>query len=318
MPLDPDIRAYLDGLATQKAPKLWEAPLESLRANRREQQARVERVPVGQVEDRVLEGPGGPLPIRVYRPATGGAPAPLLVYLHGGGFVFGDLETSDPVSRQLCRETQMVVVSVEYRLAPEHRYPAAVEDALYASRWCQEHAADIGAQADHMVIAGDSAGGNLAISAALDLSADSAATRPSGLALVYPTTDMRQLAYPSRLEYAEGYGLSAADMDWFYEQYLPDASRMEEPWASPLLSPELGLLPPTLVLTAEFDPLRGEAEALAERMREAGVDVTYGCMQGTNHGVMTNTEGFPAGARFRARVVEWIRDTVSAAGAGSA
>ncbi len=318
MPLDPDIRAYLDGLAAQSAPKLWEAPLAQLRENRRLQHAKVEPVPVGSVEDRELDGPGGPLPVRVYRPSAGGPPAPLLVYLHGGGFVFGDLETSDAVSRQLCRETQMVVVSVDYRLAPEHRYPAAVEDALFATLWCHEHASELGADASRTVIAGDSAGGSLAISAALHLGSETGGDGASGLVLIYPVTDMRDMPYPSRTEFAEGYGLSSADMDWFYQQYLADSASVEEPWASPILAPDLGRLPRTLVLTAEYDPLRGEAEAFAERLAELGVDVDYGCMQGANHGVLTNTEGFPAGLRLRARVVEWIRDVVASAGGPAA
>lgn len=314
MPLDPDIRAYLDGLAAQNAPKLWELPVETLRENRRQLQAQVEHVPVASVEDRKLDGPGGPLPIRIYRPTADDQPAPLLVYLHGGGFVFGDLDSSDPISRQLCRETQMVVVSVEYRLAPEHRYPAAVEDSLLAVEWCQENAASFGADAGRMIVAGDSAGGNLAINAARELTARAEGPALLGLVLIYPTTDMRDLPYPSRTDYAEGYGLSAADMEWFYEQYVPDLSVIDEPWASPLLAPDLGRLPPTLVLTAEYDPLRSEGEALAARLKEVGVDVEYGCLQGMNHGALTNAEGFAAAHRLRARIVAWSRQIVNSAG----
>lgn len=310
MPLDPDIKAYLDDLEQQGAPKLWELPVETMRDNRRQMQEAVERVPVALVEDRVLDGPGGPLPIRVYRPGTNTDPAPLLIYLHGGGFVFGDLETSDPLSRRLCQETQMVVVSVDYRLAPEHRYPAAVEDAIFATRWCLENAASIGADRSRTVIAGDSAGGNLAISAALDVKA-SGVDDLAGLVLIYPVTDMRDLPYPSRSEYAEGYGLSAADMEWFYQQYVPDASVVTQPWASPMLAESLGRLPTTLLLTAEYDPLRSEAEAFADLLREAGVELEYGCLQGMNHGALTSAEGFAAGVRLRAQIVAWLNTTLS-------
>lgn len=311
MPLDPDIRTHLDDLAAQNLPQLWEVPVAMLRENRRALQAQVERVPVGQVDDHLPAGPGGTLPIRVYRPRIATEPAPLLIYLHGGGFVFGDLESSDPLCRRLCQETEMVVVSVEYRLAPEHRYPAAVEDSLFAVRWSLENAASLGAEAGRTVIIGDSAGGNLAATVATELAAEAGGSGIVGLVLVYPTTDLRDLPYQSRTEYAEGYGLSSADMEWFYQQYAPDPSAADKPWASPLLAEGLHRLPPTLLLTAEYDPLRSEAEAFAERLSEAGVSVEYGCMQGMNHGALTNTEGFAAGHRLRARIVEWITDKLA-------
>ena len=195
-------------------------------------------------------------------------------------------------------------MSVDYRLAPEHVFPAAAEDAVFAASWALENAASLGASASHVLVGGDSAGGNLAIAAAL------AAKETAGLVLVYPVTDMRDLPYASRSKYAEGYGLSAADMEWFYEQYIADRSVVDRPWASPMVAQDLSGLPPALLLSAEYDPLRSEAEAFAERLEAQGVAVEYGCINGMNHGALTNAEGFAAGRRLRARIVTWINDLV--------
>lgn len=307
MTLDPQIRSWLDRMAKQPQPALWEVPVDALRANGVMVREHVERVPVGDVQDVALEGPGGPLPLRLYRPAGRAGKLPLLIYLHGGGFVLGSIATSDPLARRLCVETGAIVATLDYRLAPEHPYPAAVEDASFAVRWCLRQADALGFDTERVIVMGDSAGGNLAGVTTNQLR-DGGGRHPlAGQALIYPVTDQRELAYPSRISYGSGYGLSAADMTWFVQQYLPDGVGKDQDTASPILVDDLSGLPPSLVITAEYDPLRSEGEAYAERLREAGVEVTAECIAGANHGVLDNAEGFAVGDVLRAKLVAWAR-----------
>jgi acetyl esterase len=243
---------------------------------------RVEQVAA--VADRTIPGPGGSLGLRVYTP-PGTGPFPLLVFFHGSGWVVCDLDTHDPLCRNLCVEAGCVVVSVDYRLAPEHRFPAAPDDCLAATRWCAEHAAEIGADPARVAVAGDSSGGTLAAVTALRVR-DEGGPRLAGQLLVYPSADLGLPATPSLAEYGEGYGLGTADLRWFWDKYLaPGDAR--HPHASPMHAPDLRGLPPALVITAECDPLRDDGERFAERLREAGVPTTVSRYEGATHGFFT-------------------------------
>ncbi len=232
------------------------------------------------VTDHTIPGPGGVLTIRVYTPAVLG-PHPVLVYFHGGGFTIGSLDSHDPVARQLCAQSEALVVSVGYRLAPEHPFPAAVDDAFAATEWIAANAADLGGDGSRLAVAGDSAGGNLAAVTTL-LARDAGGPAICFQALVYPTIDARG-GYASIQENGDGIFLSADTLAWFYEQYLTRPEDAEDWRASPILARDLSNLPRTLILTAEYDPLRDEGEAFGEALRSAGNDVTIRRHEGMTH-----------------------------------
>jgi acetyl esterase len=224
------------------------------------------------VSDLTIPGPAGPIPGRFYEPpGLGIEERPLIVYFHGGGWTIGDLDTCDGVCRFLALEVPATVLSVEYRLAPEQPFPAAVEDAVAAFRWAAVDNERLGVDPSRIGIAGDSAGGNLA--AAVSLLARDDSPSPAMQALIYPVTDAVG-GQRSRDRFARGFLLTKADMDWFERHYLPDGSDHTDPRVSMLRAEDLAGLPPAYVTTAGFDPLRDEGEAYAERLREAGVKVT--------------------------------------------
>lgn len=227
---------------------------------------------VVEVTELSIPGPAGTIPARLYRPTTPLAHSPLLVFYHGGGFVIGDLDTHDDLCRLICRDGGMTVLSVDYRLAPEHKAPAAADDAYAAFRWVTEHAAELGVAADRIAVGGDSAGGNLA--AVVSQRARNAGAPPPVLQLlIYPVVDVCSETRSKTL-FADGYFLTARDMDWFMDHYLGGASvDRTDPEVSPLLADDLSGLPPALVLTGGFDPLRDEGNRYAEALRSAGVPV---------------------------------------------
>jgi acetyl esterase len=279
--LDPQIAAMLamvEKLGFEKTPELGP---ERARAQTRDDSALAgpPRVSMAVVEDRFIPGPAGSLRTRLYRPRATG-PMPTMVYLHGGGFVIGDLESHDGVCRRIAAASGCAVLAVDYRLAPEHRYPAAVDDAEAAFRWVAEHPDAIGADPARLGIGGDSAGGNLAAVVARRLR-DGGGPAPRMQLLIYPVTDMT-MSQPSIETFARGYYLERSQMDWFLEQYVPP-ERIREPDASPLFVDDLSGLSPAIVVTAGFDPLRDEGEAYAERLREAGVSVRARCEAGLIH-----------------------------------
>ena len=282
MPLDPQARAVLDTLDAGALPDLASVPPELMRqgfaALLRESG---EPEPVAKVEDTVFAGPAGEIPVRVYRPDTGET-LPLLVYFHGGGFVICDLETHDGVCRQLANRARCVVVSVDYRLAPEAKFPAAPEDCYAATRFAADHAAELGVDPDRIAVAGDSAGGNLAAVVSLMARARGGPSLRHQL-LVYPVTN-HDFETSSYRENAEGYLLTRAMMQWFWGHYLEEPEIGANPWASPLREPDLTDLPPATILTAEYDPLRDEGEAYAARLRAAGVPTTLTRYDGMIHG----------------------------------
>lgn len=281
MPLDPQVSAFLDQLAAAGAPAPHEQTPDEARAGF-SLLAVVTGPPEEPVttEDRTLPGPNGEIPVRVYRPSAGGL-LPIVVYFHGGGWVIGDVTSHDTVCHRLAAGVPAVVVNVDYRLAPEYRFPAAVGDCDAATRWVSEHAAELGADPTRLAVAGDSAGGNLAAVVAR-LSRDRGGPPIAFQLLIYPATDLtRSLA--SHAENGTGYLLETDTMAWFTGHYL-DGADPRQPDASPLFAEDLSGLPPALVLTAEFDPLRDEGEAYAERLAEAGVAVTLSRYDGMIHG----------------------------------
>ena len=245
------------------------------------------KVPVAGIEQLELPGPGGSLGARLYRPEDEQRPLPMLVYLHGGGWVRGDLDTHDNTCRFLARAAGVLVLSIDYRLAPEHPFPAAVEDSLAAFRFAHENAAELGADPDRIAVGGDSAGGNLTAVAA-QLAAADGGPMPAFLLIIYPATDFSQKRRSVKL-FREGFLLTENDMDWYTAHYLPDEQSALDPRASPLLAEDLSSLPPAYVITAGFDPLRDEGEAYAERLREAGVPVALRRHRGLIHGFANMT-----------------------------
>jgi acetyl esterase len=240
-------------------------------------------VPVASTEDLELPGPAGALPARVYRPDAAG-PLPTILFIHGGGFVIGDIDTHDNQARTICREAEAVVLSLGYRLAPEAPFPAAVEDCTAALAWTAEHIGELGGDPDRLAIAGDSAGGNLSAVTAR-LARDNQGPRLAAQLLIYPGVDFRDddHRYPSRDENGEGYFLTRADMEWFHDHYAGGAD-LEDPRLSPILEEDLSGLPPAVIVTAEYDPLRDEGEAYARALEQAGVPVTSRRFDGLIHG----------------------------------
>jgi acetyl esterase len=283
MPLDPQVKVLLEQLVAAGGPALDEMSPEEARtmfvaiaalAGPPEE--------VASVDDRQIPGPAGNIPVRIYTPADGAAPRPAIVYFHGGGFVIGNIDSHDATSRQLANLVGAVVVSVDYRLAPEHRSPAAAEDSYAATKWVADNAGALGVDAGRIAVAGDSAGGNLAAVTPL-LARDRGGPAIAFQLLIYPVTDLT-MSQPSIEANAEGYLLTAASLRWFYDHYLGETGDPKDPVLSPLFASDVSGLPPTHVVTAEFDPLRDEGEAYAERLREAGVPVTVKRYDGLIHG----------------------------------
>jgi acetyl esterase len=277
MSLHPAIVAWLEPL--KALPPMHTLPVETVRANGAERLKLLPPPPaVGGIVNRSLPGPGGPIPIRVYAP-FGVGPFPLTVYFHGGGFVLGNLDSHDHACRHLCLASGGVVMAVDYRLAPEHMFPAAPEDCLAATRWAAEHAAELGIDARRIALAGDSAGGNLAAVTAIRIR-DEGGPKLCGQVLNCPTVD-HDMSLPSYRDNAEGYFLTLDGMKWFEDLYLRNSEDAVHPFASPLRAESLRGLPPAYVLTAHYDPLRDEAEIYADKLTAAGVPATrkrYGNM----------------------------------------
>jgi acetyl esterase len=267
-------------------------------------------VKLAEVRDTRVSG----VPVRVYRPAYGGdGPLPVVAFAHAGGWVIGDLETHDEVCRYLAAALPGVVVAVDYRVAPEHVYPAAIDDYWAVVCWLSEHAAELGGDPGRLVVAGDSAGGNMALTAALR-ARDAGGPRIAAQAAAYPATDLT-FAYggaPGRTyeKYGEGYGLTTATMRWFADSYVPDPADRAAPDVSPLLAADLSGLPPAVIATAEYDLLCAEGDRYAERLREAGVPVGHLPCAGLVHGFLYYPEVSPACASARDAFADAIRSAV--------
>ncbi|HEY6558888.1 MAG TPA: alpha/beta hydrolase [Polyangiaceae bacterium] len=248
-------------------------------------------IPVAGVRDLQLDGAAGPMRARHYEPLDGHG-KPLLLFLHGGGFVICDLDTHDGACRILCRDAGVHVLSVEYRLAPEHRFPAGVEDARAALRWAQRHAAELGADPRRIAMGGDSAGGNLS-TVATQLAAENGEELPCLQLLIYPAVD-RITERPSLKLFEQGFLLTASDMEWFNGHICGPDVELGNPWISPLHCRNLAGLPPALIVTAAFDPLRDEGEAYVEALRAAGNQAELWRVPGMVHGFINMIGPSPA------------------------
>ncbi len=282
MPLDPQARAFLARFSSGSAQPFHQLTVEQARRAIQEQTRIPESPePVAVVEDRIIAGPGGPLAIRVYAPVRD-RPLPALLYFHSGGWVIGSIQTHDGVCRALTNAAGCVTVSVDYRLAPEHRFPAALEDCYTATRWVAENASRLGVDPARVAVGGDSAGGNLAACLAL-VARERGAPSIAFQLLVYPVID-DALDTQSHQEFGSGFFLTRADMEWFWNHYVPNKADRESPLACPAKAKDLSGLPPAMVITAEFDPLRDEGEHYAARLKAAGVPVTLKRYDGMVHG----------------------------------
>lgn len=281
MPVDPQIQALLDLRA--KLPPLHTLSVADARVQMAARDIPGLRKPaVASVVNRDMQGPGGSLGLRIYTP-DGQGPFPLMVFFHGSGFVVCSLDTHDAMCRNLCAGAGCVVVSVDYRLAPEHKFPAAPDDCLAATRWVADNASALNGLGRKIMVAGDSAGGNLAAVTALRVR-DEGGPKLCGQMLIYPVTDYFVPGTPSMTENAEGYGLTRDGMIWFWNHYVRSPADGVHPHASPLRASTLAGLPPALVATAEYDPLRDEGEYYAQALAKAGVAVDMKRWPGMNHG----------------------------------
>ena len=306
MPLDPQVAAMIAAEANN--PPVYTLSVEDARQQILLSLAQQEnaKVPVKSVEDRVIPGPGGAIPVRIYTPEWEG-PLPILVYFHGGGWVLCNLDTHDSICRSLANLAGCIVVSVDYRLAPEHKYPAAVEDAYAATGWVAENAAALGGDAKRLAVGGDSAGGNLA--AVVSLIARDKHNPPIVFQLlVYPVTDYCLPGTASYIENQDGYLLNRTDMLWYFGHYLSDPEQAEDPHVSPLKAADLSNLPPAMVITAEFDVLRDEGEAYAHRLQKAGVPVILKRYNGLIHGIFGAEDGIDQGIQVQKDAAGVLRE----------
>jgi acetyl esterase/lipase len=258
---------------------------------------------VGEIVDGALPGADGDLAYRLYRPDTSG-PHPMVAYFHGGGWVLGDHQSDDPFCRDLCVRTGALVVSVDYRHGPEHRFPAAADDAVVAVRWLADHAETLGAEPGRLAVAGWSAGGNVAAVAAQRIR-DEGGPALAGQLLITPVTD-GSVERPSMSENADGYVLTKALMDWFWGHYADEHERTD-PLASPLLADSLADLPPAAVFTSEFDPLRDEGAAYAEALAAAGVPTEHHPCRGQIHTSLTAVDMIISSAPIRAAMADAVQ-----------
>ncbi len=307
MALDPQARALLDMMAALNAPELWTLTPEQARANMLAARQPTPKDPVKDVSDRTIPGPAGELPVRIYTPE--GENLPAVVFYHGGGWVIGDIEYADIACRTIANNTPAVVISVDYRLAPEHKFPAPVDDCYAALEWTAANASSLGVDANRIAVGGDSAGGNLAAAVAIR-ARDENGPKIAHQLLVYPVTD-HSFETPSYAENAEGYLLTKNAMVWFWDHYITGPDDSKNPLASPLQVADAKGLPPATILTAGFDPLRDEGKAYAEKLKAAGVPVTYRNWDGMIHGFFHLAIALDAGKEANAWAAEELKKAFS-------
>lgn len=311
MTLDPQAQFVLELVENANLPELCDLPpgeaREMFEATAPKLAVRPENV--FRVEDRYIPGLADPIPLRIYTPVelAAGERLPVLVYLHGGGFVVGSLDSYDSTCRVLANRSGCIVVSVDYRLAPEHKFPAAVDDCVEALNWVAENAEEIDADPERMAIAGDSAGGNLAAVATV-VARDDGGPALQLSVLIYPVAAGTPNSY-SHHAFAEKHFLTRRTILWFYEQYLNGPDDAADPRFAPLETPDLSGLPPTLLIVAGYDPLRDEGLAYGERLRQAGVEVTISNYEGMLHGFITMADVVDKGMEAIDEISDALRKT---------
>ena len=268
-------------------------------------------LPVAAVRNLVIPGPAGDLPLRVYTP-VGDGPHPVMIFFHGSGFVLLDLDSHDALCRRLCQGASCVVASVDYRLAPEHPFPAAPDDCLAATRWMAAHAAEFGGDAARLAVCGDSAGACLAAVTALRIR-DEGGPRLCAQLLFYPVTDHHSSRHGSYTAYGAGYGLTREGMQWFWDQYVTNPADADSPLAAPLRAASVAGLPSAYVDVAEYDVLRDEGEAFARRLEQAGVPAVLRRSAGMNHGFLKYAAVIPEAATAIDAACDWLRSAWPAA-----
>ncbi len=284
MPLDTLLKGFLDQMAAIPGPKMWELAPSVARDTFAGMMQLVgpKDVPIGKVQNLTIPGPAGDIALRSYAPvAAKGEPLPTLVFFHGGGYVIGNIETHDGLCRMFANESGARVISVEYRLAPENKYPAAVDDAYAAVCWIEAHAAELGVDANRMAVGGDSAGGGLAAVVA-QMAKEKGAPKIAFQMLLFPVTQIGTETASMR-EFGVGYFLESATLHWFFKNYLPADADKSDPRISPLSAKDLSGLPPAYVMLGGYDPLHDEGLAYADKLRAAGGKVTVADYPGLVH-----------------------------------
>ena len=314
MPLDPQVVQVMEAMAALGLPPADTVSPEEARANAKLRK-RSPGPEVAKVEDRTIPGPDSDVPVRIYTPESSG-PFPILVWFHGGGWVVGDLESADGSARNLCVGGQCVVVSVDYRLAPDAKFPGPAEDCWAATIWAVDNAARINGDPTRLAVGGDSAGGNLAAVMAL-MAAERGGPEIALQLLIYPVTDVN-FNTVSYSDNAEGYSLTKVGMQWYWEHYLENDADALNPYAAPLQAESLVGQPPALVITAEFDPLRDEGEAYAKRLTEAGVATTVTRYDGMIHGFFSMTAVVEKSQQAMDQASSALRSAFSEVGSPSA
>lgn len=314
MPLDPQVVQVMEAMAALGLPPADTVSPEEARANAKLRK-RSPGPEVAKVEDRTIPGPDSDVPVRIYTPESSG-PFPILVWFHGGGWVVGDLESADGSARNLCVGGQCVVVSVDYRLAPDAKFPGPAEDCWAATIWAVDNAARINGDPTRLAVGGDSAGGNLAAVMAL-MAAERGGPEIALQLLIYPVTDVN-FNTVSYSDNAEGYSLTKVGMQWYWEHYLENDADALNPYAAPLQAESLVGQPPALVITAEFDPLRDEGEAYAKRLTEAGVATTVTRYDGMIHGFFSMTAVVDKSQQAMDQASSALRSAFSEVGSASA
>ncbi len=286
--LDPQVRQLLDLLDQQRAPPTYGVSVETARDQLDELFSMLDPEPVGDVQDLDIPGPAGPIPVRVYAPEDEPDDSPgVFVTFHGGGWVLGDLDTHDPFCRAVTNAADCLVISVDYRRAPEHPFPAAVKDCYAAVEWAADYAPHLGGDPERLAVGGDSAGGNLTAAITL-LARDRGGPDLCHQSLIYPAVNSRVgPEFDSYEENGSGYFLERESMEWYDERYIQDDLDARNEYAAPLLARDLSGLPPATVITAGFDPLRDEGIAYADRLEDAGVAVSHEHFEGMIHGFVS-------------------------------
>ena len=291
--LDPNTKRFLEVAALAGVPPVYELPPDQARSTYKAARAGSAGEPcaIAEIKDQKVPGPHGEVPIRIYRQKGVSGIAPTLIYFHGGGWTIGDLDTHDVLCRDFADKGRFVVIAVDYRLSPEHKFPVAVEESFAVTNWIVQHAAELGVNQEQIALGGDSAGANLAAVLCL-MARDAGSPKIAYQLLIYPATDQRATT-PSHRKYANGYLLTEKHFNYFRSNYV-DPWQYEDWRASPLLARDVQSLPPALIITAGFDPLHDEGLAYAERLRTAGVNVKYHCFEDQVHGFLTLGGVIPA------------------------